>query len=242
MTLVSSIIQKAFRATNLIPVGQSPTTNQISEALDLFNNIVLSSIGNEVGDGLRDINIGGTCDESRQVQHHIPDGARLVLNLTAGQTLKLDPHPYEGQRLAIVDVGGNLGTYNLILSGNGRNIEGATTVTLSTNGDSRHWLYRADTGNWVKVTTLLSSDTVPLPQEFDDYFITMLAMRLNPQFAQTTTPETSEILKRARTQLRDRYHNYKQIRSSLPHFRWFNTYRYADNFDRGYDEYPFCYY
>lgn len=215
MTLASAIIKNAFRESNLLPLGQTPTTNQTTEALDLLNTLILSTIGNEAGDLLNDINIGGIRDQTSLCTSWVPDNVRLVVSQTASQTFSLDPDPYEGQRLSFVDVAGNFATYNLILSGNGRKIEGATSVTLNTNSESRQWLYRADTGNWVKIISLASSDSMPLPTEFDDYFITMLALRLNPRFAQTMTTETVEALKRARNLLRSRYHNPRQIESDL---------------------------
>jgi hypothetical protein len=215
MTLASDIISAAYRESNIVPLGVSPTTVQTTEALDRLNNVLLSTLGNEVGDGLNDINIGGDNDQSDWCSPYVPDDTRLVFNLSAATALVLDPSPYEGQRLSFVDAGGNLATHNVTLDGNGRNVEGGATLTLITNGDSRNWLYRADTGNWVKLVVLADSDTMPLPQEFDDYFVTMLAMRMNPRYGQNTTQETVEALKRMRSQIRSRYHNYKQIRPDL---------------------------
>lgn len=215
MTLASSIITDAYRESNLIPMGNASNTNQTTEALGRLNTIVISTIGNEAGDALDDLNIGGNYDQSSICTDFIPDNARLVLNLSSPKTLKLDPYPFEGQRLSFVDVAGNLATNNLILDGNGRNIEDVATLTLDTNGDTRQWMYRADLGAWVKVTTLISTDTLPFPPEFDDYFITMLAMRLNPRYGQALAGETVMSLKRSRGQLRARYHAWKQIRPDL---------------------------
>lgn len=223
MTLASSIIKNAYRETNLIPMGVDPNTNQVDEALDRLNAVLLSTLGNEVGDGLNDINIGGDFDQTAWTSPNLPDDARLVLNLNTAETFLLDPSPYEGQRLSFVDVGNNLSTYNVVLDGNGRNIEGAATLTLNTDGDSRNWLYRADTGNWVKITSLASTDEMPLPVEFDDYFITALAMRLNPRYGQSLTQETVEYMKRMRSQLRARYHNYRQIRPDLDTRGWLSN-------------------
>jgi hypothetical protein len=220
LTLVSTIIQNAFRETNIVPVGQNPTTNQQSEALDRLNAIVLSTIGNEVGDDFTDLNIGGNYDQSTYTTTWVPDNARLIFNLNAATTFNLDPNPYEGQRLAFVDVGNNLASHSVTLNGNGRLIEGASSLTLSTNGDSRQWFYRADTGTWTKVNSLLTSDQMPFPQEFDDYFVTTLAMRLQPRYSQQLPSETLETLKRSRDQIRARYHNYKQVQSDLTTFGW----------------------
>lgn len=215
MTTVSSIIQSAYRESNIIVIGATPTTDEIAEALDRFNAILLSTVGNEAGDGLDDLNIGGTYDRSSYCSSWVPDNARLMLNLSAAKTLNLDPDPYEGQRISIVDVAGNLATRNLILNGNGRLIEGATSLTLNTNSMTRQWLYRSDTGNWVKIAALVEGDTMPFPIEFDDFFIVTLALRLNPRHSATIGQESIEALKRYRSQLRGRYHNYKQIKSDL---------------------------
>lgn len=215
MTLASSIITDAYRESNLIPMGNAPTTNQQTEALGRLNTIVLSTVGYEAGDGLDDLNIGGSYNQSALVSVFIPDNARLLLNLSSPMTLNLDPEPFEGQRLSLVDVGGNLGTYNVILNGNGRKIEGASTVTMSTNSDTRQWMYRADIGTWVKITTLVYTDAMPFPAEFDDYFITMLAMRLSPRYGQTMSSESVAAMKRARSLLRGRYHAWREVASDL---------------------------
>jgi hypothetical protein len=215
MTLASSIITDAYRESNLIPMGNSPNANQQTEALGRLNSIILSTVGYEAGDDLDDLNIGGAYDQASLTNEFIPDNARLLLNLSSAATFNLDPYPFEGQRVSFVDVAGNLATYNLTLNGNGRQIEGASSLTLDTNGDSRQWMYRADLGQWVKITTLLYDDSLPFPPEFDDYFITMLAVRLSPRYGQTVTGETATALKRVRNLLRARYHAWKQVRSDL---------------------------
>lgn len=215
MTLVSSIISDAYRENQRTVLGATPTANEITEALNRLNAIILSTVGNEAGDGLDEINIGGTYDQSTFCSQWIPDNARLMLNLAVGTTLHLDPEPYEGQRISVVDITGNLATRNLILNGNGRLIEGIPNLTLNVNGTTGQWLYRADIGDWVKIEALASSDSMPFPQEFDDYFITVLAMRINPRHSAVTSEETMVALKRSRSQLRARYHNFKQMRSDV---------------------------
>jgi hypothetical protein len=209
MTLVSSIITDAYRESNLIPLSATANANQIAEALRRLNNIVLSTVGYEAGEELNDLTIGGDYDQSTELGDYLPANIRLMLNLTAAKAYDLDPEPYEGQRLAIADVTGNLATYNVVLSGNGRLIEGATSLTLNTDDLTRQWMYRSDTGNWVRIDELVSSDHLPFPSEFDDYFITMLAMRLNPRYGQAVSGETTVALRRSRNQIRARYRNTK---------------------------------
>jgi hypothetical protein len=211
MTLASSIIADAYRESNLIPMGNVPNANQITEALGRLNTLFASTIGNEAGDAFEDINIGGTYSDEWETTYFVPSNVRMVFNLSSSKTLCLHPRPFEGQRLSFVDAAGNLATYPVTIKGNGRKIEGATTLTLNTNSDTRQWFYRADLGSWVKITSLLSSDDIPFPSEFDDYFITMLALRLNPRYGQNIAPETGKALERARGQLRARYHAWKQI-------------------------------
>lgn len=213
MTLVSDIIQQAYRETNMIPLGATPSAAQATEGLSKLNTIVLSAVGNEIAEpGFTEINIGGDFDQSDLVANYVPDNTRLVLNLEdGGIVVGLSPNPYEGQRVAIADVSGNLATYNVVIDGNGRNIEGSAELTLDEDGLSRHWMYRADTGNWVRINPLVSEDQMPFPEDFDDYFITMLALRLAPRYGQMLPQETLEILKRSRNQLRARYRNRRYV-------------------------------
>lgn len=205
MTLASDIITRAHRESNLIPLVATPNANQAAEALPLFNEQLLAALGFEAGADISDLNIGGQFDQSACCSTWVPANARLVLNLAAARTLKIHPRPYEGQRLAIADAGNNLATRNLTLDGNGRRIEGAATLVLNVNGDSRQWLYRGDTANWVKITALAAGDSMPFPQEFDSFFTTRLAMRINPRYGQGLAKETVAELTRIEGKLRARY-------------------------------------
>lgn len=205
MALASEIIARAYRESNVISINKTPTTAEQAEGLNLLNSLILSTIGNEAGNELCDLNIGGEFDQSGVCSAFVPENARLVLNQSAARTLGLHPQPYDGQRVAVADAGANLATYNLILDGNGRRIETTATVALNTNSLSRQWMYRGDTGNWVRLTDLVAADTMPFPTEFDDYFIISLAMRLNPRNNATTAQESGSALERQLRQIRARY-------------------------------------
>lgn len=238
MTLVSDIIQRAYRVSNLIPIGSSPSSAQSTEALNFFNPLLLSTVGNEAGDDLTDVNIGGTYDESGVITSWVPNNSRLLLQLTAARTFLLDPYPVDGQRFAVVDVDNNLATYNVTLDGNGRNVETTATLVLNTNGLARQWMYRADLGNWVRIAALATSDTMPFPQEFDEYFVFMLALRLNPSYGQTIAPETLKMMGRYRTLLNSRYCQKQETLPdldwrSIPSQRRYYTSYNGDNFETG---------
>src|SRR3546814_9522709 len=100
---------------------------------------------------------------------------------------------------------GNLATNTVTLHGNGRLIEGANTVLLNTNGIDQEWFYRAATANWVKYAPLIAADTFPFPEEFDNYFILMLAMEINPTYGQEMNQLNLSLLKRSKRQLSARY-------------------------------------
>lgn len=205
MALASEIIRAAYRESQIIAISASPTASEAAEALDRLNAILASVMGSEVGRSLRDLTIGGEYDQSVIVGDYVPEDTRLVIN-GGGTTYRLHPRPYDGQRVAVADAGYTFDTANVTLDGNGRRIETTATVTLATEGMARQWMYRADTGNWVRLTDLAAGDTMPFPTEFNDYFITMLAMRLNPRHrSENMSAESVAAFQRQEGQLMARY-------------------------------------
>lgn len=205
MATALEVITAAYRESNLLGINASPSTAQQTEGLTLLNSVLLASVGFEVGEELTDLNVGGTYDDSQAIAEFVPENARLVLNLASARSFKLHPRPYEGQRLAVADAGNNLATYNLTLDGYGRLIEGAATLALSTDGEARQWIYRADLGDWKRLTSLALADSLPFPIEFDDYFRILLAMRLNPRYGQELQQGSAMWLNTISTQFEARY-------------------------------------
>jgi hypothetical protein len=106
----------------------------------------------------------------------------------------------------VIDVAGNFATYPLTIEGNGRLIDGATSVTLNTNGFVGKYFYKADIGEWVTVPVETQlTDVWPFPVEFDDMFVIMLALRLNPRHGTTMSPESQFAFKRSKSQFQARY-------------------------------------
>lgn len=220
MSLVSSIIVQALRETNVIAIGANPSPAEAAEALDRLQSIVLSVLGNEVGYVLEDWNVTNATSilkPSSFVQDptgfFVPMQARLVCNLSAATALNLDPQPQDGQRVSVIDAGLSFAAKNLTLNGNGRLIEGATTKVLATNGQQIQWVYRADTASWVVVDPLISTSEMPFPADFDDYFIIMTAMRLNPRFGRPLAAESQARLDQQRGQMILRY-NQSRLREA----------------------------
>lgn len=215
MTLVSEIISDAFRASNLIPVAGTPSTDEATEALRYLNRLVKSVFGHEVGDPLVAFPLGQnniarpagfpSWDVDPGPDWFVPKDTRLILNLEAPLTVYLHPMPSGGTRFAVNDTAGNIATNTVTVYGNGRTIEGANSVTLSTNGLDKEWFFREDLGNWVATSPLISTDTFPFPEEFDDFFVMMLALRINPSFGMQMDAQAQQFLTRGRAQLRARY-------------------------------------
>lgn len=215
MTLLSDIITDAYRQSNLLAIGQTPTTPQNTEGLRYLNRIVKSVFGNEAGDPLTTFPLGGynisrpsgfpNWGNDPGGEWYVPKNTRLILNLDATTAVYLPPNPNDGCRFAINDTAGNLETFSIIVHGNGRQIENVATLVLSENSLVREWFYREDVGKWVRATPLVIDDELPFPEEFDDFFITMLAIRLNPAYGVALDGQSQMALQRARTQMRARY-------------------------------------
>lgn len=221
VTLVSDIIRDAYRESNLIAISTEPTGGQREEALRLLNRLLASVFGNEEGEQLFPVPIGsngisrpsgfpGYQNAPSTPGWTAPLNSRLILNLTQATQVWLNPAPFDGSRFAINDHSGNLATYPLTVNGNGSRIEGGPSTVFNTNGLTREYMYRADRGAWQLVTPIAETDEWPFPPEFDDMFIIMLAMRLNPRSNITTAEESLLAYRRSLTQFRARYRQSSQ--------------------------------
>lgn len=225
MTLVSEIITDAYRQSNLLPIGVAPTDAQQEEGLRYLTRLLRSTYGNEVGEPLQPFPIGrkdinrpqgwpwfeGTPPDD----WFVPENTRLMCNQDAPETVYLHPQPDDGARFGVLDVARNFSTTGLTIVANGRRIEGGTQLSLTTDGENREWFYREDLGDWVRVTPITAVDVFPFPEDFDFYYITLLALTLNPAYGVTMAQETVATMKRAKTQLIARYHQNIPTSSEL---------------------------
>ena len=209
MTLISSIITDAFREGNILPLGVEPNANQSAEALRLLNSIFTTSYGDEAGEPLQDWPLGNFGREIAVSLIQDIDrpylNRRLIAVNDAAQTVYFSAMPQDGARMGIIDPFGRLASVPITIDANGRTIEAAATLTVNTNGTMAEWLYRADLGDWVLLTPKLATDEMPFPTDFDTYFITCLAMRINPRYGRTMDEQSAVTYKSERRKFIARY-------------------------------------
>jgi hypothetical protein len=213
VTLISSLITDAYREGNILPLRKVPDANQVTEALRLYNQNILSIYGGEAGESLCDWPLGTfNVDEPGFIDPRAPYSIqrptinqRLLATNTAALTVYLTPYPQDGARMGIADPFGRLAAFPGDARCQRPDHRRAPTKVLNVNGTFQEWFYRADKGDWVKLTSLASTDQNPFPEEFDIFFYIGLAMRLNPRYGREMDPQTATVFKSARSQFIARY-------------------------------------
>lgn len=215
MTLVSEILLAGFRESNTLALGQVPQQIQLDEALPLLQRILLSCVGAEVGYIMEDWNISDTSytrpsgvpiPTAKIAAFTVRPNSRLICNLAAALVLKLDALPQDGQRFSAVDAKNDFLNHTLTLNPNGRKIQGSTAnLVLNVNGTSKQWIYRSDLADWVILDTLAPTDEMPFPEDFDDYFAILLAMRINPRYGKALDQQSQTRFTMQQLQFVNRY-------------------------------------
>ena len=251
MTTLATIVQKAMREGNLIPVGATPTANQSAEAVDALNQQLINSFGFEMGEELTDwlfpapqrtdpvqgawpqmpypagadstlLGAPLSSDPSATYQASPPANSRVIWGQVT-KTLFFPEQPNDGSRMGIVlgsgaGVSGASGASTLTLDGNGRQIlytpnnaapQNTQTISVAQAGAGIAWIYRADLGYWLQLAfPYASTDQVPFPLAWDDYWGLKLAFRLAPRYGKVLSRETNAALTRTETKFMA---NYRQI-------------------------------
>ncbi len=197
MTIIRDIIKDAYREANLIPVSQDLTAAQETEGLNSLLRIVDGIFGNEVGEPLTPV-----LDESEK---DLLSNSLVLLTPTSLSTYYLPKYPKNGARVSVVPATRDVVTNPVVISANGKLIEGSSQVTLSTAGEAKTWLYNRQTGAWTLMSNLTASSEFIFPIRFDDYFIISLAMRLNPRNGSSLDQQSANRYSETRRKLRAEY-------------------------------------
>lgn len=216
MTVTLDIITQGYRESNITMINTVLNDGQKSEALARLQSLVSSVYGKDVGENLVDWPIG-----KLNVSQTWPNGypawtvrewrfprtnTRLLFNADGPQDIYLPKAPDDGSRVRFVVVSQDLSTATVTIHGNGRLVEGADVLVLNDDATAgRVLMYEAESANWVRVTNLALDSDMPFPVEFDDYFITKLAMRMNPRYGRALTQESATRLNEITGQLKARY-------------------------------------
>ena len=204
MTTTSTIITAAYRESNFSEAGGTLTDDENNEALALLQSLVYSFHPTLVDLKYRPWHVPRSFETAPdRVQYparseevpiltarenqYPPSNSRVFLRNTTTQTIYLQYEPEDGAVMQFVDAGFQ---DTVTIDGNGMfigdGVDYTTTLTEAFTGGSRvpkrTYLFRADLGAWKQLDDLVLTTEFPFPPEFDDYFITALAMRLAPRF------------------------------------------------------------
>ena len=228
--LASVAVTRAYREAAITAVGTALTPDEMSEGIDRLNGFLFSLFASDIGENLMEwqvpqqlrrspyvtdaIALGfpnsvngynqpfGPAPGAQDISSQPPPNVRLMCRVTAPTTVFFPEQPSDGARMAYVDLGS---TWDVVLDGNGRLIEGATSITLAPGSAPQNWFYRGDLGTWIPVATLTETDSLPLPPEFDDLLIAGTAIRLTGLDEIDPTSATMMIYNRLLKSAKDRY-------------------------------------
>ena len=213
MTTLSEICISAFRESQTFDLERVPTTAELNEALSRLRNIIElhtrppvqtiwlgreRSLKADRGQIIRDFT-------DLQENNPVPPDTYVNLLLDQAYEVKLPSSPGDGAVISFIDVAGTLGSHGLTIHGNGNNISGQPSITLDTSGSTTKLMYRRDLGEWRPIILLDGMSQMPYPTEFDDFWIIMLAMRLNPRYGKEVNQITLQIFNDVRSRFMSRY-------------------------------------
>lgn len=253
MTAIADILERSFFEAGLTTELQHATPTQTNNAMQTLATLIDFLYGTNAGEYLQPWPLGnfGRTTQSRmslseQMLRWPQQNARLVAVNEEAITVYLPTDPSDGARIGIMDPLNHLAAAPVTIDANGRSIENVGNVVLNTNGTNRIWFYRGDLGNWVRIVPLVITDEMPFPSDYDQMFIIMMAMRLNPAYGRNVSSVQAQFLKEFRQQFVARYVQSAPLainpEVSLTSRQSFNTYQdywygggNTDAFNRGMD-------
>lgn len=221
MTTLRTLVTRAFRVGGITQIGTDPEADEFAEGFTLLTDVINGLLLQTMGEPILPIYVGTNADITSDISSltllvsgdQAPTNSQLLCNLFETTNIYLPLQPANGCKVQVIDLKGNFSTASLVLKGNGVKVENSTSITLSTDSLNTSWFYRADVGNWVKITSLAEEDESPFPAVYDSLITILLAMRLNPQFAVAPDPQTQFTLKDLMKQFKADYRQSVQLDS-----------------------------
>jgi len=178
---VRDVIKRSNRLMGALATGDDPSADELADALISYNSMVRAMFGTIIGPRLSAL----TAAESLTGE---PGGLYQVGS--APITLTLPAQPRNGARIGVVDANLALAANPCTVSRNGRLLEGAAAnLTLDTDGESRIWFFRGDTGNWVREADAVVDEPACFPDPLAAYLPDMLAVYLAGEFGSDIRPD-----------------------------------------------------
>jgi hypothetical protein len=207
MTLVSDIINRAFRESGITPVGGTPDANEAAEALPILVSLLANHYHGEAGENfvLREVTSKGVIYEDGSISNQVKSNSELVFKLTSPLTLYLERTPDDGALLSVVDQSANFATCPVTLNAGATRIEGSSTFLCNTNNFARTWRYDASQTQWLRVTDPIASDPFPFTASEEEYFVCLLAERLNFRYGVETPDSTLRTIAEGKRKMRARH-------------------------------------
>jgi hypothetical protein len=107
--------------------------------------------------------------------------------------------------MGIADPFGRLAAFPVTLDANGRTIEGAATKVLNVNGLVPGMVLSRRPWAMGEAHVASATDQNPFPDDFDNFFITLLALRLNPRYGRKMDDQSTMIFKSEKQKFVARY-------------------------------------
>lgn len=226
MTTLNTIINRAYRVSQILDIDREPSDAQVNEALALLRGIIrrhlrppvmtvwlgsLTSIKRQKGQVFKDFT-----PYVRDLS--IPQDVYVNVNATEAYDLFLPSDPGDGARLVVFDYGSTFATNPLTLIGNGNLIDTGPELELNTNGQRVELMYRRDLANWQLISTLGLSQNLPFAEDFDIIFEIELAMNLNPRYGNEMGGVLIEVYRSALSMFNSRY--MSETSSAAPDILW----------------------
>lgn len=134
-----------------------------------------------------------------------------IITTVSGVSVPTPADPADGTRLAVVPLTGTAS-----VSPTERKIEGATaSVSVSA---ATSWVYRADLADWVRITSLTGSDSVPYSEDCEGALGYLAAREAAPSFEVSLSAELGRAIVESESFLRAKFSRPREQdwRASVP--------------------------
>ena len=174
---VRDVINRAARLNGSIATGDTPSADELNDAMMSLNIMKQAMFGTLIGTRLSPQDCAGltAIQAENGGEYQIGAGGFLV---TA------PANPRSGARFGVVDASLSFATNNCTIARNGRLLNGsASNLVLTANGQNVRFWFRGDTGNWIEEADYVTADdTIEFPEALIAYMPNMLAVAIAAEY------------------------------------------------------------